>query len=434
MLVSHLETLKASKTQFKYTMPGETNSTQPACIPKWIEAKLFENILEENVEGFKNIKEFVVKPGTVEGENYATIMLKVEIEAELKDSSTKKLTFMMKVNHQSAEVCEKMKDQDIFDIEKGMYNDIVPEFEKLYADVGVEVKFGPKSYNLPIEQQYILLENLCHRGFKNANRLEGLDKEHTQSVLKKLAQWHAASAQCIAIKGPFEKKYTEGYFKTEGLQVVREMFNSLGKSFVSCAEQYSNFDEYGEDLKSASMGLFDAFAKVNTPNPNEFNVLNHGDCWSNNIMFQYDAFGKIKETYLIDYQIPKYGTPAQDLYYFLLSSTKYEIKLKEFDYFIKFYHDHLVQNLKLLKYSKTIPSLSEIHAMLFKYGIWGYSTVCGVMGIILLDPTKEASFENFLSDSDAGMSFKKLLFSNDRFRKHAELVLPWLHNRGGMCF
>ena len=154
----------------------------------------------------------------------------------------------MKVNHQSEEVCEKMKDQNVFKIEKGMYDDIVPEFEKLYADAGVEVKFGAKSYNLPVKQEYILLENLCPRGFKNANRLEGLDKEHTENVLKKLAQWHAASAYRVAVKGPYEKKYTQGLFKTEGLQVVKEMFNGLGKSFVSCAEQYSNFNEYGKDL------------------------------------------------------------------------------------------------------------------------------------------------------------------------------------------
>ena len=65
-------------------MSDETSSKQSACMPNWIEAKLFENILQENVEGFKNIKEFVVKPGTAAGENYATIILKVEIEVELK--------------------------------------------------------------------------------------------------------------------------------------------------------------------------------------------------------------------------------------------------------------------------------------------------------------------------------------------------------------
>ena len=65
-------------------MPVDTKSTQVACIPKWIEAKLFDNILQENIEDFKNIKEFAIKPGTVAGENYATVILKVEIEAELK--------------------------------------------------------------------------------------------------------------------------------------------------------------------------------------------------------------------------------------------------------------------------------------------------------------------------------------------------------------
>jgi len=85
-------------------------------------------------------------------------------------------------------------------------------------------------------------------------------------------------------------------------------------------------------------------------------------------MFQYDAFGKIKEVYLVDYQLPKYGTVAQDLLYFLLSSTKLEDKLAKFDYYIKIYHDNLVEHLKILKYSKPIPSLRDIHLALFKYG------------------------------------------------------------------
>lgn len=169
-------------------------------------------------------------------------------------------------------------------------------------------------------------------------------------------------------------------------------------------------------------------------NPNEFNVLNHGDCWSNNVMFQYDAFGKIKETYLIDYQLPKYGTPAQDLYYFLLSSTRYELKLSKFDYFIKYYHDHLCENLKLLNYPKKMPTLRDLHIMLYKYGIWGFSTAMGVMGVVLMDPTESANLENFLSESDEGDSFKRQMYTNARYRKHIEAILPWLQNRGAFTF
>ncbi|KAI8118174.1 hypothetical protein CVS40_10086 [Lucilia cuprina] len=409
----------------------QTNGTH-APVPKWIEAKLFENLLQQNIENFKNIKEFIVKPGAAVGENYATVMLKVEIEVELKDLSTKSLSFMLKVNHDNEQIREMMKGHDIFDIEKCMYDDIVPAFEKLYADVGVKVNFGAKSYNLPTKQQYILLENLCPRGFKNANRLEGLDVEHTKCVLKKLAQWHAASAVLVEKRGPYEKKYLEGYFQEETKELMRSMFEGMGHIFIDCAKNYSNYNEYAEDLNASNSEMIDEFYKVAKHNPKEFNVLNHGDCWSNNVMFQYDAFGRIKETYLIDFQMAKYGSPAQDLFYFLLSSTQYEIKINKFDYFIKYYHDNLVENLKLLKYSQRIPSLTELHSMLYKYGIWGYSTVTGVMGAVLLDPTDNANLENFLGDSDAGSEFKKLMYSNDRYRKHAEALLPWLRNRGAM--
>lgn len=192
--------------------------------------------------------------------------------------------------------------------------------------------------------------------------------------------------------------------------------------------------------------------KLGKVDHNEFNVLNHGDCWSNNIMFQYDSFGKINETYLVDFQMPKYGTPAQDLFYFLVSSAKLEIKIKEFDYFIKFYHDNLTENLRLLKYPKKLPSLKDIHIMLYKYGLWGkfqcwccviqqynplgfiagFTTATGVMAAVLLDPTENASLDNFMGDDDAGNEFKMLMYTNPRYRKHMECILPWLHNRGAL--
>ncbi|XP_065371975.1 uncharacterized protein LOC135963898 [Calliphora vicina] len=413
-------------------MTSESNGTHTT-IPKWIEPKLFEKLLEDNVENYNSIKEFIVKPGIAAGENYATVMLKVEIEVELKDLSTKSQSFMLKVNHDNEQLLEMMKGHDVFDMEKSMYDEIVPAFEKLYADVGVEVNFGAKSYNLSINKQYILLENLCPRGFRNANRLEGLDMEHTECVLIRLAQWHAASAVLVADKGPLEDKYIKGYFHEEGKDIMKHIFEGMGQNFIDCAKNYSNYNEYADDINSFNSKMFDELYATSKPNPNEFNVLNHGDCWSNNVMFQYDAFGKIKETYLIDFQMSKYGTPAQDLYYFLLSSTNYEIKIKHFDYFIKFYHDNLVEHLKLLNYSKQILSLTELHKMLFKYGVWGYSTITGVMAAVLLEPTNTANLENFIGDSDAGLAFKKLMYSNERYRKHVEALLPWLKNRGAMC-
>jgi len=107
------------------------------------------------------------------------------------------------------------------------------------------------------------------------------------------------------------------------------------------------------------------------PKPDEFNALNHGDGWSNNIMFQYNDKNEILNTYFVDLQIPKWGTVAQDLYYFLISSTSLDIKTLKFDYFIWFYHSELVKHLKILNYSKTFPTLRSIRDALNKYSGWG---------------------------------------------------------------
>lgn len=52
-------------------------------VPNWINESQFVAILRESVPKFAKIRSFNVKPGLGSGENYATLMLRVSIEAEL---------------------------------------------------------------------------------------------------------------------------------------------------------------------------------------------------------------------------------------------------------------------------------------------------------------------------------------------------------------
>lgn len=54
------------------------------------------------------------------------------------------------------------------------------------------------------------------------------------------------------------------------------------------------------------------------------------------------------------------------------------------------------------------------------------------MTAVLLDPTAEANLENFLGDSEESKEFKSKINTNPRYRKHIEIVLPWLLNRGAL--
>jgi len=56
----------------------------------------------------------------------------------------------------------------------------------------------------------------------------------------------------------------------------------------------------------------------------------------------------------------------------------------------------------------------------------------GVMAAVLVDPTESASFENFIGDSAEGADFQMQMYNNPRYRKHIQVILPWLLNRGAL--
>lgn len=74
--------------------------------------------------------------------------------------------------------------------------------------------------------------------------------------------------------------------------------------------------------------------------------------------------------------------------------------------------------------------LSECYHNMCAFNFTGYSVATGVMAAVLLDPTDKASFENFLGDTADGVDFQMQMYNNARYRKHIQLILPWLLNRG----
>ncbi|EDW98762.1 uncharacterized protein LOC6538528 [Drosophila yakuba] len=413
-------------------MPPQTKdedvSERQVAIPDWVVPKAFEDLLKRKVKDYRKTKSLRAKAGVAAGENYATIMLRIELDVDKEDNTQTTEAFMLKTPHQSEQYRKIIEKTDIFDVERGMYLEVVPELEQLYRDVGLEVKFGAELYEIEASDYYVLLEDLRPRGFRNIDRLEGMDQAHTECVLKKFAQWHAASAVRFETKGPYQEKYTKGFLKNE--EIVDAFCNRSIKVFLDNVHLCKDVESYLNDLRIVSGKTFDIVDQLNNPSPDEFIALNHGDGWANNIMFQYNTKGEIQDTYFVDLQVPKWGSVTQDLYYFLMSSTSLDIKTSKFDYFIWFYHSELVKHLKLLGYSKTLPTLRSIHDALNKYSGWAFICAATIMAYVLLDPTDGADFDKVLGDEDG--TFKKSLYTNPRFRKHMEVLLPWLQQRGAM--
>ncbi|XP_068158049.1 uncharacterized protein [Drosophila tropicalis] len=310
-----------------------------------------------------------------------------------------------------------------------VYN-LDPQEEILIA--GLEVEFGAKCYKLDIKEDHIVLEDLKAKGFRPTDRLAGLNKEHTLGVLKKLAQWHAASATRVAIKGPYPEHLNKGLFTEEGKALLKGLSEGAIKYILKSYETIEGHEVYYDAVKNMEEHIMKHIWQVGQVDPNEFNVLNHNDCWLSNIMFQYDDQNQLLDTYLVDYQLCKYGNVALDLLYFLVSSPRVEIKIKEFDYFIKFYHDQLIEHLQLLKYPKVLPTLVEIHTQLLKYGVWGFNVTLGVMAGANLEDAAGADFDNLLAETPEGEKFRTQLYAGKQYKEHVKIVLPWLLNRGAL--
>lgn len=82
-------------------------------------------------------------------------------------------------------------------------------------------------------------------------------------------------------------------------------------------------------------------------------------------MFNYMPSGELKELIFLDYQFCKWGSPAEDLLFFITISAAKDIKIKKFDYFISIYHERLVECLKVLGFKKPLPKLRDLHKDMF---------------------------------------------------------------------
>uniref|UniRef100_A0A6P4F4T0 Uncharacterized protein LOC108045506 n=1 Tax=Drosophila rhopaloa TaxID=1041015 RepID=A0A6P4F4T0_DRORH len=406
--------------------------------PKWLNETQFEELLAANIADFSKIVSFRVKPAMAPGENYATQMLRISIDVELTDKSAKQVSFMMKVAHDTPQMNEMLAMANFFTSENAAYIDILPKMNELYKAKGLDITFAPQAFKLdstkePKLANTVLMNDLGQNGFKNFNRLECLNFEQAKFALMKLAQFHAAGAMMVQVHGPYPDVFLYGMMgnNMDAIRAFLEgMLGSFRTSFLANLKNFKNGEEYRETLEKVLAGLTAEFIKIGDIDPSEFNVLNHGDCWMNNLLFKVDSKGDVVDMTFVDFQNPKYGTPAMDLLYFIMTSVHIDYKLDCFDFFIRHYHEQLTKHLDILGFTGRQPSLKELHIKLINCGAWALFPTIAVLPVVLLDPTQSATFENFLGDTEAGVNFKNTLYANKRYQGYVERILPWLKNRG----
>jgi aminoglycoside phosphotransferase (APT) family kinase protein len=167
-----------------------------------------------------------------------------------------------------------------------------------------------------------------------------------------------------------------------------------------------------------------------TPKPGDFSCMAHGDAWLANILYFYDSKGELKDCQFIDFQQSVWSSPALDLINLIVTSAETETKFSNFEHFIKYYHGQLVEALKLLNYSKKIPTHKELYLDILDRSFLGVWHAFAVLPLCMAENLQESSTENLLGEDDVALNYKKKIYNNERYQRHMTDLLTYFDQRG----
>ncbi|KAJ8922348.1 hypothetical protein NQ315_004291 [Exocentrus adspersus] len=330
--------------------------------------KDLEKVLSARIGKHKKITDVKMEPLTAPGENYGSIMSKLDLTVE--DQGTKTELHAVAKQIPAQEFARALFNiQVTFKNEIAVYDTIVPLLQDFQRENGVDevidcftemygarINLGEENGTVD-EDAVLILENLNFTGYEVVDRHTGFDLETTLLILKDLAAFHAVPL-ALKLRKPqvFDEKIRPylAPFKPPDFPnqdkhdaVILEILQDSYK----CIPWIPKVKEIFENQKTTRGGL------VREP----FATITHGDMWVNNTMVKFQN-GVPVHNKIIDFQVIDYKSPAVDLIFFLFSSVKLSVLRDNLDDFIQQYHKHFVSHLEQLKCDTTpftFPKLLE---------------------------------------------------------------------------
>ena len=85
--------------------------------------------------------------------------------------------------------------------------------------------------------------------------------------------------------------------------MFKQFYENNSKIFADVCDIFVHSDKLKNIYANWEEALFEKTYEITRRDEKRFNVLNHGDMWSNNMMFHYNDSGRAESCLLVDYQI-----------------------------------------------------------------------------------------------------------------------------------
>ncbi|XP_028140019.1 uncharacterized protein LOC114334183 [Diabrotica virgifera virgifera] len=309
--------------------------------------KQLETLLRKQLTK-KTIKNVNISRLTEPGENFGSIMYKLDIVLSNNDNGTEEILQAVAKTLPDTELWRKIFNiQVTYTNEMAFYEIVLPTFLEFQRSLGINEVINCFAECLAVRKNLlensdiidddavIVLENLIPKGYNNIDRFKGFDLNTTKIILKDIAHLHAV-ALSLKLKDPktFDekvKKYCHVYEVPKEHNTNNGFLKALIAENEECRQYVSRIHGWGEIAKS--------------PPREPFATVVHEDLWTNNTMQKFEN-GQPIGNKLVDLQIYEYGSPAADVFFFIFSSIPLEVLKRHLDDLLHFYHESLTSLLK----------------------------------------------------------------------------------------
>lgn len=330
-------------------------------LPTWLTAAYLQPRLRAYCQDDRlQVLRIWAKPATGKGENFVGVMTRIYVDYQLGDGSVVNKTYIVK-QALSAEVpqAEVFFEYELYTREMDMYEFILPKLKELLQEAGLDQKLTADAITVDREYNTMILEDLAPYKFVNADRVKQLDMAHTKLTLEMLAKFHAASIVLQERHPNLLTKCFYTHFFSRDKKAYSEVFAGLFKAFLRFIDGQPNLKEaYGDKLHKLRTHIMEYGARAYDVGESDLKTLNHGDCWTTNIMFQYDDAGEPRSVVAIDFQFSNCTSPTIDLHYFFTTSLREEVGDKESE-LVEHHYKALKANLEKFSYKGSFPTLQE---------------------------------------------------------------------------
>lgn len=239
-----------------------------------------------------------------------------------------------------------------FEREVAFYSTVAPLLKNALQQNGGKQRYIPECYFTT--KDTLVFEDLTAGDFRSLEPGQALDYEHCSLVLKNLAALHAASIL-----------HEEGVVKAEGkiyriscavdladkttatVEIdgkARNWFDSCVRTVEPLLELLPQYEGSCDVIRAKLPRMRAVAERLLAPSDAARNVVCHGDLWTSNLLFRYEA-GSPAQVRFVDFQMARYLPPSTDVMVFLYLSTRRDFRRQCESRLLEEYYEALEREL-----------------------------------------------------------------------------------------